>query len=65
MIQKNLVVNIQYILTIGNVQITRKSGSKDVVRLLLDGVIQTGAVVEIVDKESDSEASVCKKREFR
>lgn len=53
-----------YILTIGNVQITRSSGSKDVV-IAVDGVVQTGAVVEIVDKESDSEASVCKKREVQ
>ena len=33
--------------------------------IAVDGVVQTGAVVEIVDKESDSEASVCKKREVQ
>jgi hypothetical protein len=54
----------QYILTIGNVQIIRKSGTKDV-QIAVDGIIQTGAVVTIVDKESDSEASVCKKREVQ
>jgi len=54
----------QYILTIGNVQIIRKSGTKDV-QIAVDGIIQSGAVVTIVDKESDEEASVCKKREVQ
>jgi hypothetical protein len=53
----------QYILTIGNVQIIRKSGTKSV-QIAVDGIIQTGAVVSIVDKDSDSEASVCKKRDI-
>jgi hypothetical protein len=54
----------QYILTIGNVQIIRKSGSK-AVQIAVDGVIQSNAVVAIVDKEADSEASVCKKRDIQ
>lgn len=54
----------QYILSIGNVQIIRKSGTKDVL-IAVDGVIQSGAVVAIVDNESDEEASVCKKRDIR
>lgn len=54
----------QYILSIGNVQIIRKSGTK-AVQIAVDGVIQTGASVTIVDKESDEEASVCKKREIQ
>jgi hypothetical protein len=54
----------QYILTIGNVQIIRKSGTKTV-QIAVDGIIQTGAVVTIVDKDSDSEASVCKKRDIQ
>jgi hypothetical protein len=54
----------QYILTIGNVQIIRKSGSKGV-QIAVDGKVQPNAVVTIVDKESDSEASVCKKRDIQ
>jgi hypothetical protein len=54
----------QYILTIGNVQITRKSGTKDV-QVAVNGVVQPGAVVTIVDKENDNEASVCKKRDVQ
>jgi hypothetical protein len=54
----------KYILTIGDVQIVRKSGTKKV-EVYVSGVLQSGAVVEIVDKEADSEASVCKKREVQ
>jgi hypothetical protein len=54
----------QYILTIGNVQIARKSGTKSVV-VSVDGVVQPNAVVAIVDQETDSEASVCKKRDIQ
>ena len=54
----------QYILTIGNVQIIRKSGTK-AVQIAVNGVVQPGAVVAIVDKESDPEASVCKKRDIQ
>ena len=54
----------QYILTIGNVQIIRKSGTKDV-SVSVNGVLQTNAVITIVDKAADSEASVCKKRDVQ
>jgi hypothetical protein len=54
----------QYILTIGDVQITRKSGTK-AVEISVGGVVQTNAVVTIVDKEADTEASVCKKRDIQ
>lgn len=54
----------QYILTIGNVQIIKKSGKK-AVDVLVNGVLQPGAVVSIVDKEKDPEASVCKKRDIQ
>jgi hypothetical protein len=54
----------QYILTIGNVQIIRKSGT-DGVQISVNGVVQPGAVVSIVDDEDDDEASVCKKREIQ
>lgn len=54
----------QYILTIGNVQIVRKPWSHEV-QILVDGVVQPNAKIEIVDKESDDEASVCKKREVQ
>lgn len=54
----------QYILTIGNVQIVRKPVSHEV-QVLVDGVVQTGAKVAIVDKDPDQEASVCKKRDVQ
>jgi hypothetical protein len=54
----------QYILTIGDVQIIRKSGTKTV-EVLVNGVLQPNAVVAIIDKEEDSEASVCKKRDIQ
>jgi hypothetical protein len=54
----------QYILTIGNVTITRKSGTKTV-SVSVDGIAQPNAVVEIIDNDNDSEASVCKKREVQ
>jgi hypothetical protein len=54
----------QYILTIGDVQIVRKSGTK-AVTVYLKGVLQQNAVVEIVDRDSDPEASVCKKRDVQ
>ncbi len=54
----------EYILTIGNVQITRKSGTK-AVEISVNGVVQQNAVVEIIDREPDSEASVCKKRDVK
>jgi hypothetical protein len=54
----------QYILTIGNVQIIRNSGSKTV-QISVNGVLQPGAVVSIVDKDEDDEASVCKKRDVQ
>ncbi len=53
----------QYILTIGNVQIVRKSETKEIA-ISVNGVLQPGAVVKIVDKEEDPEASVCKKRDI-
>lgn len=54
----------QYTLTIGDVQITRKSGIKKV-QVFVNGVLQTNAVIEIVDKVADNEASVCKKRDIK
>ena len=54
----------QYILTIGNVQIVRKSGTKTV-EVSVNGVLQPDAVVAIIDKEVDPEASVCKKRDIQ
>jgi len=54
----------EYILTIGKVQIIRNSGTKSV-EIAVNGVIQPDAVVTIVDKEKDDEASVCKKRDVQ
>ncbi len=54
----------QYILTIGDVQIIRNSGSKTI-QVLVNGVLQPNAVIKIIDKEEDKEASVCKKREIQ
>lgn len=53
-----------YILTIGNVQITWKSESKDII-VAVNGVVQPGAKVTIVDKDDDDEPSVCKKRDIQ
>jgi hypothetical protein len=54
----------QYTLTIGDVQIVRKSGTKTV-DIYVGGVLQTNAVVTIVDKVVDSEASACKGRDIQ
>jgi hypothetical protein len=54
----------QYILSIGDVKIVRKSGTKTVAIYVKD-VLQTKAIVEILDKEVDLEGSVCKKRDIR
>lgn len=53
----------QYILTIGNVQITRDSETHSV-QVSVGGVLQPNATVTIVDDEEDEEASVCKKRDI-
>ena len=54
----------QYILTIGDLQIARKSGTKTV-EVSVNGVLQPNAKVEILDKATDPEPSVCKKREIQ
>ena len=54
----------KYILTIGDVQITRKLWTKEVT-VSVKGVLQPDAVIEIVDKTADSEPSVCKKRDVK
>jgi hypothetical protein len=54
----------QYVLTIGNVEITRKSDFKDV-KVSVNGVVQPNAKVTIVDNDNDQEASVCKKRDVQ
>ena len=54
----------QYSLTIGDVKIVKKA--KDIkAEVYLKGVLQPNAVITIIDKESDPEASVCKKRDVR
>ncbi|HBQ82875.1 MAG: hypothetical protein A2X03_15915 [Bacteroidetes bacterium GWA2_40_15] len=53
-----------YTLTIGDVQIVRKSGIV-APAIYVNGVLQTNAMVEIVDKAVDPEATVCKKRDIR
>jgi len=54
----------QYSLTIGDVQIIRKPGTLEV-EVYVNGVLQPNAVVVIIDKEFDPEASVCKKRDIQ
>jgi hypothetical protein len=54
----------QYILTIGDVKIVRKSGTKTIA-IYVKGVLQTKAIVEIIDKDDDFEPSICKKRDIR
>ncbi|MFN8241632.1 MAG: hypothetical protein U0X39_12895 [Bacteroidales bacterium] len=53
-----------YILTIGDVTITRNH-SDHTVQVAVNGVVQPGATVTVVDREDDEEASVCKKREVQ
>ena len=53
-----------YVLTIGNIQIIRKSGVI-APAIYLDGVLQTSATVTVVDRESDPEATICKKRDIQ
>jgi len=54
----------QYILTIGDVQIIRKT-KNSAAQVFVGGVLQADAVVSIIDSASDSEASVCKKRDIQ
>jgi hypothetical protein len=54
----------QYSLTIGELQIVRNAGDS-VVEVYVNGVLQANAVVTIIDKEADTEASVCKKRDIQ
>jgi hypothetical protein len=54
----------KYILTIGDVQIVRNS-KNSTPAIYVGGVLQTNAVVTIIDKADDSEASVCKKRDIQ
>jgi hypothetical protein len=53
----------QYILTIGNMQIVRKH--YDEVSIIVDGVVQKGATVSIIDRQQDSETSVCRHRDIQ
>jgi len=53
-----------YTLTIGEVAIVRKSGLV-APAIYVNGVLQTNAVIEIVDKAADQEATVCKKRDIK
>lgn len=54
----------QYILTIGDVQIIRKSRNQPA-QVSVNGVLQPNATVTVIDKENDPEASVCKKRDIQ
>jgi len=53
-----------YTLIIGDFKIVRKSGIKDP-EIYLNDVLQTEALVEIIDREEDEEASVCRKRDIQ
>jgi hypothetical protein len=53
-----------YTLTIGNVQIIRNS-STHTVQIAVNGEIQESAIVEIIDKVTEPEASVCRKRDIQ
>lgn len=54
----------QYALTIGDVKIVRKSGVKTV-EVYVNDILQSAALVEIVDNDTDTEPSVCKKRDIQ
>jgi len=53
----------QYILTIGDVQITRNSATH-AVEVSVNGVLQPNATVTVIDRDEDDEASICKKRDI-
>lgn len=54
----------QYSLTIGDVKIVNKAaGAK--VEVYLKGVLQTNAVITIIDNKTDPEASVCRNRDIQ
>ncbi len=54
----------QYILTIGNVQIVKNSVTRTT-QVYVDGTLQSNATIQVVDATSDSEPSVCKKRDVQ
>ena len=54
----------QYSLTIGDVIIVKKASDAKA-EVYLAGVLQSNAVITIMDKETDPEASVCKKRDIQ
>lgn len=54
----------EYILTIGNVTIDRKT-TLDSALVYVGGVLQTNAKVSIIDKVADPTASICKKRDIQ
>jgi len=54
----------QYSLTIGDVKIVRKSGVQTV-DVYVNDILQSAALVEIIDRDADAEPSVCKKREVQ
>ncbi len=53
-----------YTLTIGDFKIVRKSGIKEPA-IYVNDVLQSEAVVEIIDREEDQEASICRKRDIQ
>ncbi len=54
----------QYILTIGDVEIARSSVTRKA-EVSVKGVLQPNAVVTIIDREEDDEASLCRKRDIQ
>ncbi|MEI8047319.1 MAG: hypothetical protein WCI92_08065 [Bacteroidota bacterium] len=54
----------QYMLTIGNVQIVKKSGNTKP-EIYLNGILQPNAIVTIIDVVPDPQASVCRKRDIQ
>lgn len=54
----------EYSLTIGNIEIKRYSAS-DSITILLNGVVQTNAKVEVIDADSSEDQSVCEKRDIQ
>jgi hypothetical protein len=53
-----------YTLTIGDFKLVRKSGVKEP-EIYVKDVLQTEALVEVVDREEDQEPSVCRKRDIQ
>lgn len=54
----------EYTLTIGNIDIIRASGS-DSLTIYVGGVLQQNAIVTVIEDSTDTDHSICKKRDIK